>query len=78
MDLNRVRLGHSGLTDKIYLYRHGKDPHLALDRREAEADVMTVLIDHMMHNAPKGSEKVISINGAKYKVCVTPEADDAA
>lgn len=40
MELNKVKLGHSPLTDTIFLYRHGKDPALALDKREAEADVL--------------------------------------
>lgn len=38
MNLNAIKLGHSPLTDTIFLYRHGKDPSLALDKREAEAD----------------------------------------
>ena len=72
MDLSKIKLGHSTLTDTIFLYRHGKDVGLALDNREAEADVMSVLVAHMMHDAPKGSEKVITMGDKKYKIRVTP------
>lgn len=72
MKLDNIKLGHSPLTDTIFLYRHGKDPALALDRREAEPDVMAVLIAHMMHNAPRGSEKIITLGDKKYTVSVTP------
>lgn len=71
-DLARIRLGHSPITDTIFLYRCGKDPALALDKREAEADVMSVLVAHMMHDAPKGSQKTISLGEKKYIVRVTP------
>ena len=72
MDLSKIKLGHSPLTDTIFLYRHGKDVGLALDKREAEADVMSVLVAHMMHDAPKGSEKVITLGDKKYTIRVTP------
>jgi len=70
--INNVKLGHCPLTDTIMLYRHGKDPRLALDIREAESDVMEVLVAHMMHRAPRGSEKVVTIGGKQYKIRVTP------
>jgi len=72
MELNKVKLGYSPLTDTIFLYRHGKDHALALDKREAEADVMAVLVAHMMHGAPKGSEKVITLGDKQYTIMVTP------
>jgi hypothetical protein len=72
MNLANIKLGHSPLTDTIFLYRHGKDAGLALDKREAEADVMAVLVAHMMHEAAKGSEKIITLNGRQYKIRLTP------
>ena len=72
MDLNKVKLGYAPLSDRIYLYRHGKDPNVALDKREAEADVMAVLVEHMMHGAPKGAEKTVEFGDKKYVVRVTP------
>ena len=70
--LDKIKLGHSPLTDTIFLYRHGKDSGLALEKREAEADVFSVLIAHMMHDAPRGSEKVITLGDKNYTVRVTP------
>ncbi|MFW6046547.1 MAG: hypothetical protein ACOCP4_02010 [Candidatus Woesearchaeota archaeon] len=72
IDLNKIKLGYTPLTDSIYLYRHGKDPRLALDKREAEADVISVLIEHMMNGAPKGAEKTVSFGDKKYKIRVEP------
>jgi hypothetical protein len=72
MKLDKIKLGYSPLTDTIFLYRHGKDEALALDKREAEPDVMAVLIMHMMHDAPKGSVKVITLGGQQYTIRVTP------
>lgn len=71
--LNNIKLGHSPLTDTIFLYRHGKRDNVALEKREAEADVMTVLISHMMHDAPKGSVKTVTLGDKKYKIRVEPE-----
>lgn len=72
MRLDKVKLGHSPLTDTIFLYRHGKDPALALDKREAEADVMAVLVAHMMHDAPNGAVKVVTLGDKQYTIRVTP------
>ena len=75
-NLDNIKLGHSPLTDSIFLYRHGKDNGLALDKRPAEADVMAVLVEHMMHNAPNGSSKVITLGDKKYTVLVKPYKED--
>ena len=72
MDLQKIKLGHSPITDTIFLYRHGKDPAVALDKREAEADVMAVLVAHMMHDEPKGSKKKIRLGDKHYTITVTP------
>lgn len=76
MSLDKIKIGHSPLTDRIMLYRHGKDPRTALESREAEADVMGALVEHMMHEAPKGSEKVVSFGSQRYRIRVTPEAGE--
>lgn len=72
MNLNYLKLGHSPLTDSIFLYRHGKNSTVALDKRYAEHDVMAVLVEHMMHQAPRGSEKVIRLGDQKYLIRLTP------
>lgn len=58
-DLSKIKLAFSPLSEEIYLFRHGKDEGLALDKRKAEHDVMRVLVDMMMFDAPKGASKVI-------------------
>lgn len=73
MSINKIKLGYSLLMGTIFLHRRGRDPALPLEKREAEADVMAVLVGHMMHNMPEGSEKVIRLGEKKYTVRVTPE-----
>ena len=74
MDLDKIKLFHSPLTDTIYLGREGKKSGVALDKRNAEADVMSVLVQHMMHEAPRGSVKTIALGGQQYEVSVKPIA----
>lgn len=71
-DLHKIKLSHSPLTDSIFLFRHGAHERVALDKRDAEADVYAVLVEHMMHNAPKGSVRVVALGGKKYTIKVTP------
>lgn len=73
MSLDNIKLGYTPLTDSIYMYRHGKkDKNVALEKREAEFDVMKVLVEHMMYDMPCGSEKQITFGDKKYNVKVTP------
>ena len=76
VNLENIRLRHSSLTDSIYLCRFGKNPCLALDKREAESDAITVVIQHMMHDAPKGSSKKVRIDGQWYSLTVQPLAGE--
>lgn len=71
-DLFNIQLRHSQLSDKIYLCRFGKDPHLALDKREAEHDVMAVLVEHMLWQAPEGSVKTFTLGEQKYELRLVP------
>lgn len=45
--VHRYKIGVSPLTGEIYLYRHGTDPSIALDKRPAEAEVMQAIASHM-------------------------------
>lgn len=76
MRLDKIKLGHSPLTETIYLYRGRKDPALARDKRVAEDDMVAALVAWMMHNAPRGSEKVITLGDKRYTVKVTPTMED--
>lgn len=72
VDLNKIKLGYSPLTDTIYLYRHGKNPDHALDKREAESDVYKVIVQKLMHDAPNGSVLSISLGKDKFEVSCKP------
>lgn len=72
IDLNKIKISASPLTGEIYLYRHGKDPNFALDKRKAEADVIFALIGHMLHDMPDGAEKDVQLGDQKYKIIVKP------
>ena len=70
--LDRVTIGHSPLTDSLYLYMFGKNPLVALAKRECEGELFTAITHHMMHEASNGSTKVYTIDGQRYKMTVTP------
>lgn len=72
MSLEKVRIAHSPLTDSLYIYRHGKDAGIALEKKDCEAMLFAALVEHMMFNARKGSHKVVSFGEKQYKITVIP------
>lgn len=78
MNLKKVKIGVSPIGGTIYIYREGKTPGVAVEKREAEADVMMAVARHMMHDAPKGSSKVFGFARESFEISVTPlpEAND--
>ena len=71
--LDNIKLGYSSLgTGNIYLYRHGKDPNLALEKREAEFDVLQVITTKMMDDAPNGSILKYQIGDKSYELTLKP------
>ena len=46
--LDKISVGYSALTDSIYLFRYGKDKGEALDKRDAEKDVLACITEKMM------------------------------
>ena len=76
VDLKNIKLGHSKLTDTVYLFRHGKDEANVLDKRKVEDDeLMAIFIDKMMYKAPKGAEMIVRFGEKKYKVICVPEPE---
>ena len=51
MNLDKIKLRFSPLSEKVYLMRHGKNEYLALDKREAEHDVHVLLCGMALHYA---------------------------
>lgn len=72
MDLTKIKIGFSPLSNNLFIYRHGKDSQLALDKRDAQADVMAAVVEYMMHDAPKGAEQTVSFGKKRYKIRVEP------
>ncbi len=72
LDLNKIKLGYSPLSDRIMLYRHGKNDNHALDKREAEQDVMAVIVEYMMYKAPKGAIKKLQFGDCYYELSLKP------
>ena len=59
----------------VWLYRAGKNGE-ALEKREAESDVVRAFVHHMTYDAPKGSSKIVEMSGKKYKLLVTLEESE--
>ena len=73
MNIHNVKIGHSALSNSLYLYRHGKNEAVALEKRECESDVFIALVQYMMHEAPNGAVKTVFIDGAEYEIKVVPK-----
>lgn len=72
LDLSKIKIGFSPLSGELFIYRHGKDQHLALDKREAQKDVIAGVIEFMMHDAPKGASQVFHFGPKSYEITVKP------
>lgn len=72
--IEKVRIGYSPLSKTLYLYRHGKNPAVALEKREAEHDVMAALVQYLTDDSPKGSEMEFTLGDRRYRVRVEPVA----
>ena len=68
VNLNKIKLGFSPLSEEIFLYRHGKDEGEVLDKRKAEEDVMRVITTMMMYDAPKGATKTYRFGSQQYEL----------
>ena len=68
--LDKISIGYSALTDTVYLYRFGKDEGEALDKREAERDVLSCITDKMMWGTDKGASMEYRFGKQRYKLTV--------
>ncbi len=46
---------------------------IGLERRNAEAEVFTALVQHMMHDTPKGSIKTFTLGDKQYELTLKPK-----
>lgn len=70
--IEKISLGYSPLSNMIYLFRHGKDPNLALEKREAMKDVLAVIVEYLMDESPKGSTINFTLGDNDYKLTLKP------
>ena len=45
--IEKVRVGYSPLSQQLFLYRHGKDREVALEKREATGEIMAVMVTYI-------------------------------
>lgn len=72
IDLSTIKIGFSSLSCELFIYRHGKDSQLALDKREAQADVMAAVVEYMMHDSPEGASQIVRFGEKAFEIQVKP------
>jgi len=70
INLEKIKLGYSPLSDEIYLFRHGKNKTEALDKRLAERDVMEVITLKMMEDSENGASIDYHFGNQWYRLTV--------
>lgn len=57
--IEKHRIGHSPLTNNVYLYRFGRDAGIALDKRDALNEVLTAAARYLLDQAhPSGAVRL--------------------
>jgi hypothetical protein len=70
--LERIKLGIDPQTGQVFIYRHGSNPGIALEKRSAFQDLFMCYIGLMMFGAEKNHrEEEISIGGRRYRISAT-------
>jgi len=73
VNMNNIGIGYSCLSKKLYLYRHGKDKHTALDKRDATRDVHAAIVEAMLDGMPEGATQNVTFDGKQwYEITVKP------
>lgn len=72
VDLQKVKLGYSPLSSTIHLYREGSQEGVALDKRDAIADVQGALIQFMLDGFPDGAKQEVCFGNQWYEIQVKP------
>ena len=72
LDLHALVIGNSPLTNAIYLYRTGKRPGPALDKREITGEAVAAVIAYVMHGFPKGAVLNVSLGDKTFDITVKP------
>jgi hypothetical protein len=72
----KAKLSYSPLSDTIYIYRHGKDPALALEKVNAMGNFLFVLTQWMLHDMPEGAKTVFMSDSKYYELTLKPITED--
>lgn len=75
--VNNHRIGWSPLSNQINLYRHGKDPSLALEQRDALNEVLTAAMHYLMDERHPSGAVRMEFNGKVYQLSADDVTDDA-
>lgn len=72
--VHKHRVGYQPLSGGISLYRHGSDPRIALEQRDALQEVMMAACQHLLHGMEEaqGITAEIQISRKKYIVALFP------
>ncbi len=71
--IENIRVGLSPLSNELFIYRHGKDPRLALEKRSATPEIMSTVMDYFFHDVEDdvpGIEQTFEINGDLFQVTI--------
>lgn len=78
MDLNKIKLGVAALSGEIYIYRHGKNEEIVLDKRNVTGEVMKVVTEYILEGMPTGATLNYNIGDKTYEMTVKPVDDSKA
>jgi len=80
IDMNKYKIGVSGLTKEIYLYRMGKDKNWSLDKRKIESEVFAAIIEYLLGeniNTPSaGASQSMRFGDKYFRVTATVITED--
>ena len=74
--MRNIKLGYSPLGDTIYIYRHGRNSQVALEKLNIMGDFLFVLQDWMLHDMPEGAKTVFMSDGKHYELVLKPITED--
>jgi len=74
--LDNITVGHSPLTNRLFIYRFGKkNPHMALDKREATSEVLNSALRHLLVLLKEGASIEFDIDSSKYRLDIDKIGD---
>ena len=74
--LKNIKVGHSPLTNSIYIYSHGDDQNVAEEKRLAESEVVAAVIDMVLYRSPENGTTHVRFGESKFELQVRPMTDE--